>query len=162
MTRMLAWAQADPALHAQAVAIMLETYGKSPVEANKPYPGMRAVLAQLADQGVPMGLCTNKPEAPTLKIIEALELGPFIAVVGGDTLPQRKPDPAPLQDCARQMGVPVEEVLYVGDREVDHAAAAAAGAPFALFTGGYLNNPLSAPAPVAQFTAWSAFFESLP
>ena len=65
----------------------------------------------------------------------------FGAVVGGDTLPVRKPDPAPLFHTLEHLGG--KQALYVGDSETDAATAQASGLPFALFTGGYRKTPVS-------------------
>ena len=159
MRRMLDWAGADPGLHARAVEVMLDAYGRTAATDNRPYPGVAALLAALADAGVPMGLCTNKPEAPTRAILDALSLGPFAHVVGGDSLPVRKPDPAPLRAVADALGA--GRPLYVGDSEIDHATAAAAAMDFAFFEGGYLNAPLGAPAPWLAFAHHDALARAL-
>lgn len=161
MTRMLAWAGADPTLHAKAVDVMLGVYTSLPVDANTPYPGMREALAALTARGIPLGLCTNKPIAPTMKVVEGLTLGPFASILGGDSLPTRKPDPAPLLAVARALGVSPTDTLYVGDSEVDHATAAAAGIRFALFEGGYLNSTLPAPTPDFSFSHWDQILEKI-
>ena len=150
MERMLTWAGADPALHGRAVEAMLDAYGRVPPEANLPYPGVAETLAALAARGLPMGLCTNKPRAPTETVVAALGLGPFAATACGDDPGPRKPDPAPLLRCCEALGCAPADTLYVGDSEIDHATAAAAGVPFALFEGGYLNAPLGAPAPALR------------
>src|SRR3546814_6847120 len=60
------------------------------------------------------------------------------------SLPQRKPDPAPLRRAAELLGVAMAAVTYVGDSEVDAATAAAVGVPFLLFTEGYRKTPVEA------------------
>ncbi|KIT16503.1 HAD-IA family hydrolase [Jannaschia aquimarina] len=154
MTRLLAWANADPSLHGRAVEEMEAAYGASPGD-NEVYPGVREMLARLQEMGLPLGLCTNKPEAPTRAVLDALELGPFGAVVCGDTLKLRKPHPDPLLETARRLGVAASDTLYVGDSEIDHQTAAAAGIPFAFFEGGYLNAPLGDPPPALVLSAMS-------
>jgi len=64
----------------------------------------------------------------------ALESLVFGAIVTGDSLPERKPDPAPLQVVLSRLGA--TSGLYVGDSEVDAETAARAGVPFALYTEG--------------------------
>ena len=78
----------------------------------------------------------------------------FSAVVCGDTLPVRKPNPEPLHEAARQLGEP--PVIYVGDSEVDAAAAGAAGYPFFLYTEGYRSEP---PDKLAHDVAFADFRE---
>lgn len=120
------------------------------------YPNVIEALGTLADRGYPLGLCTNKPLAPTHAVLEHFGIAPlFSVVIGGDSLPQRKPDPAPLRLAFDQLGGPG---LYVGDSEFDADCAAAMPAPFLLFTGGYRLKP------VAELPHLAAFdrFEQLP
>lgn len=100
-----------------------------------PFPGALDALDALAAAGHPLGICTNKPINATHSLLRHLGLdGLFATVIGGDSLAAHKPDPAPLQAAFAPLG---PALLYVGDSEVDHATAAAAGVPFALFSGGY-------------------------
>lgn len=118
----------------------LELYAEAPGHENPPYPGVDAMLAALAP--LPLGLCTNKPHRPTLNVLAALGWSDtFASVVAGDTLAMKKPDPEPLRHTARDLGVPLERTLFVGDSEVDTETARAAGAPYALHVGGYRSTP---------------------
>ena len=68
------------------------------------YPGAMEAIAALSAQGYGIGICTNKPAALAEDLM--LRLGvrsAFGALVGADTLPVRKPDPAPLWECVRQL-----------------------------------------------------------
>lgn len=103
------------------------------------YPRVRDCIETLAGQSVPMGICTNKPLAPTRSILAHFGLDRFFsAVIGGDSLPERKPDPAPLHAAFADLGTPG---IFVGDSEVDAETAKAAGVPFALWSGGYRKGP---------------------
>jgi phosphoglycolate phosphatase len=66
----------------------------------------------------------------------------FQAVVGGDTLPSQKPDPAPLRRAIEALGGAPAAAIFVGDSEVDALTAARAGVAFALFTRGYRKAPV--------------------
>lgn len=122
-------------------AAMFAAYQAAPSVLTRPYPGVLRLLQVLGERGHPLGLCTNKALAPTLQILQALGLQHhFAAVIGGDSLPQKKPDPAPLQACFAALG-PAQ--LYVGDSEVDAETARAAGIPFALYTRGYRKAPVA-------------------
>lgn len=102
------------------------------------YPGVAAGLAALQARGLPMAICTNKPQALVAPLLEHLRIdGFFAAIVGGDSLPQRKPDPAPLLHLARVLGVEPRDCLMVGDSATDRDAAVAAGMPVALVRYGY-------------------------
>lgn len=112
------------------------------VEGNTLYPGVLAALHRLAAMGCPMAVATNKPLRPALAALRHVGLDHFFGVVlGGDSLPTRKPDPAMVTEAARQMGR--TDVLYIGDSEVDAETALNAGLPFVLFTGGYRKVPIS-------------------
>lgn len=104
------------------------------------YPNVLETLGILADRGYPLGLCTNKPMAPTRAVLEHFGIAQlFSVVIGGDSLPQRKPDPAPLLASFRGLGADPEAPrgIYVGDSEFDEECARNAGIPFLLFTRGY-------------------------
>ena len=62
--------------------------------------------------------------------------------MGGDSLPVRKPDPAPLHLAISNLGASVDTVVYVGDSEVDAQTAERAGVAFLLFTQGYRKTPV--------------------
>lgn len=111
-------------------------YEEAPPEANEPMPGSIAAMQALQAAGHKMALCTNKPIAPTKLIVDAFGWDRYLsAVVGGDSLPYRKPHPAPLLKAAEELGE--RDIIYVGDSEVDEQTAKAAGIPFVLFTKGY-------------------------
>jgi phosphoglycolate phosphatase len=104
------------------------------------FPGVTEALDALAQAGHPMAICTNKPEAPAHAALRHFGLDRhFPMVIGGDSLPQRKPDPAPLR--AALAGLGATRALFVGDSEVDAETAQAAGIPLALFTRGYRKTP---------------------
>lgn len=106
-----------------------------------PYPGVRAALARLAETDR-LGVCTNKPLRPCLAVLRHLRLdGVFAAVLGGDSLPVRKPDPRPLLATFAQMGT--GPGIYVGDSETDAETAQRAEVPFVLFTRGYRKTPVA-------------------
>ncbi len=140
-----AGAHGEEALHERATARFLASYKSAPARLTQPYTGVAETLANLRAEGIALGVCTNKTEAMAWQVLEALDLARFFtALVGGDTLPQRKPDPAPLRCVMDALAVTENETLYVGDSEVDSATAAAARVAFALHTRGYRKTPLSA------------------
>ena len=109
------------------------------------YPNVTEALGVLADRGYPLGLCTNKPLGPTRAILDHFGIAQlFGAVVGGDSLPQRKPDPAPLRAAFAGLGAdPLNpRGVYVGDSEFDEECASNTGVPFLLFTRGYRKTPV--------------------
>lgn len=107
------------------------------------YPGVPDALAALRSAGHPLGVCTNKPTDPARAVLDHLGLLPlFGVVIGGDTLPVTKPDPAPLH--AAFAALDAAPLIFVGDSEVDRDTARAAGVRFALFTEGYRKAPIAA------------------
>ncbi len=135
-------------------ARFMELYDTAPPEANEPMPGCSEALKALASAGHRLAICTNKPMVPTHTLLNSFgwnEL--FEVVIAGDTLPERKPHPAPLLKAAADL----DELapLYVGDSEVDAATAQAASVSFILFTQGYRKAPLTAIKHAALFDAFS-------
>jgi phosphoglycolate phosphatase len=100
------------------------------------YPGVKNALQDIHKAGYNLGICTNKPLAPTNAILRHFDLEDYFSViVGGDSLAQRKPDPAPLILAQAKFGG--GPIIFVGDSEIDAATAKAAGFPFWLYTEGY-------------------------
>lgn len=140
--RGLAAAGADEARAQALVGRFLELYEGNAAAHTQAYPGAVEALEALKQLGLPVALVTNKPHAATLEILHALGLANYFgAVVGGDTLPQRKPDPAPLLHAAAQIGAAPAETLMVGDNHHDVRAARSAGMRVAAVTYGYSHVP---------------------
>jgi phosphoglycolate phosphatase len=119
-----------------------------------PYPGVPEALAALRARGHRLGLCTNKPVHATRAVLDDLDLAAWFGTIrGGDSLPMRKPDPAPLLSALRAMGD--GPAIFVGDSEVDAETAAGAGTPFLLFTEGYRQAPVAALQHRAAFGAFA-------
>lgn len=130
-------------------------YYESAVHLTTLYPGVLAALDQLAGDGWTMGLCTNKPLGPTRAVLAHFGLETrFAAIIGGDSLPQRKPAPEPLWACLAALGC--KKALFVGDSEVDAEAAHAAGMKLALYTEGYRKTPVADLVPHASFADFAA------
>jgi len=122
-----------------ALADYLAAYSARPVVDTIVYPGAVQALHRLAAGGARLGICTNKPEGVTGLVLEALGLTPlFAAVVGGDTLPFRKPDGRHLTETLARMGG--GSAAYVGDSETDVAAARDAGLPVIAVAFGYSKD----------------------
>jgi phosphoglycolate phosphatase len=108
----------------------------------RPYEGIEAALDRLASQGVRLALCTNKAEVLTFALLDALGWsGRFDSVVGGDTLPVRKPDPAPLFEAIARAGG--GRAAFVGDSITDADTAKAAGLPFVAVSFGFSDRPVA-------------------
>lgn len=119
---------------------LLEIYSAHLAVGTKLFEGCQQVLDELATRRMQWGIVTNKPAFLTLPLLSALGLDAHAGcVVSGDTLPERKPHPAPLQLAARQLHLPPAECLYVGDAERDVQSARAAGMPVLVARYGYLG-----------------------
>jgi phosphoglycolate phosphatase len=107
------------------------------------YPGAIEQLVSLAEAGVRIGLCTNKPQAMTDLILRDMDLARYFgSVIGGrDDMP-RKPDPASLQAVIAALSAAPGRTLMVGDSAADVGAARASGAPVAVVSHGYSKIPV--------------------
>ncbi len=102
------------------------------------YDGVTEALQLLQARGLPMAICTNKPSALVPPLLDHLGIaGYFAHIVGGDTLPQRKPDAEPLLHAAQRLGQAPAQCLMIGDSATDLGAANAAGMPIVLVRYGY-------------------------
>jgi phosphoglycolate phosphatase len=132
--------QADPA---EASRIFMRHYESEASVRTRAFPGVGEALEALRAAAIALAVCTNKPARITAGILESLGLDRYFArVVGGDSMPYRKPDPRVLLGILAALDVPPAESLLVGDSEVDAATARAADVPFVLMKHGYHRGPL--------------------
>jgi phosphoglycolate phosphatase len=137
-------------------------YGEHAVKLTTLYPAVAETLAELEALGCRMGVCTNKPFKPTMAVLEAFGLARhFGAVIGGDSLPRRKPDPEPLLQVIAQMGGTPDQAALIGDSAVDLATAVAAGVPGIIIPSGYGMEPPQAEITISGFGELRAILERL-
>ena len=109
----------------------LDIYGGRLLVDTALYPGVTATLDAMAEAGKRMAVVTNKPAALTARIVEGLDLSRFFPLVlGGDSLPNKKPHPEPILKVLDTFGAAAREAVFVGDSAVDCRAARAAGTAF--------------------------------
>ncbi len=121
-----------------AVAAFRRHYAAVNGERTTLYDGVLPALAALRERGIAMACVTNKPAAFTGPLLERMGIaGYFGATVSGDTLPEKKPHPAPLLHACRLLGADAATALMIGDSANDAEAARAAGMPVLLVTYGY-------------------------
>jgi phosphoglycolate phosphatase len=131
--------QADPARAAQ---VFMRHYESDATSLTTAFPGAGEALRALQAAGIPLAVCTNKPACITADILASLGLAKYFArVIGGDSLPFRKPDPRVLLALLETFAARPEGSLLVGDSEVDAATARSAGVPFVLMKHGYRRGP---------------------
>ncbi|MHC9085853.1 phosphoglycolate phosphatase [Luteimonas sp. RIT-PG2_3] len=103
-----------------------------------PFDDVDTLLAALEAEGIVWGIVTNKPEYLARDILPQLGWQARCAVlIGGDSLPERKPHPLPLLHAADLIGVAPGDCVYVGDDQRDIDAARAAGMPSVVALWGY-------------------------
>jgi phosphoglycolate phosphatase len=137
-----------PPASADLDALVLEfltRYTAQPVRHGAVYDGVVAVLSALEAAGVGLGVCTNKAQAPSERVLAALGLGRwFPVVIGGDRLAVRKPDPGHLRAVLERLGARPARAVMVGDSATDLATARAVGLPCVLVSFGYTPIPAAA------------------
>ncbi|WP_298686642.1 phosphoglycolate phosphatase [uncultured Sphingomonas sp.] len=129
------------ALVDEGFPIFLAYYEAHIADHSRPFPGVEQALAALEAAGIAIAICTNKLEGLTHIFLRAVGWeSRFAAVVGGDTLSVRKPDPAPLLEAiARAGGGPA---AFVGDSITDTDTAKAAGVPCVALSFGFADRPV--------------------
>lgn len=137
VARALADAETLAISEERALEIFVGHYDACCLDTTAPYRGMTALVSSLAAR-LPLAILTNKPMAATRKVLGHFDwLGLFRIVVAGDTLPERKPDPAGIRHIAERLGVAHSEIVLVGDSRIDAETAAAAVCGLVLVEWGY-------------------------
>jgi phosphoglycolate phosphatase len=124
-----------PERHGEALAALLDDYEAHLLDTTHLMPGAQDVLTRYAPRT--LAVVTNKLERSSERILTGLGVRPYFRlVVGGDTLPRRKPHPDPLLHVLQVCGVPPSQAVMIGDGVNDVLAARAAGVPVVAVTGG--------------------------
>ena len=122
----------------QGYTAFVRHYADHIADHTRAYPETEAGLALLQSLRIPLAVITNKNEILAVKLLKALKLdGYFSIVIGGDTLPEKKPSPEPLRHVAQVLGVNVANIIMVGDSKNDILSAKAAGSIAVGVTFGY-------------------------
>jgi phosphoglycolate phosphatase len=148
----------------RAYPIFLELYAENTSQRSGLYPGVREGLDYLLTNGYRLGCVTNKAAQFTLPLLRDLGvLDAFGLVVSGDTLPEKKPHPAPLLHAATHFGVEPSRALMIGDSVSDVKAARAAGFRIICMSYGYnhgqdirLAEPDAVIDSMAELKSWIA------
>lgn len=124
---------------------------------SRPFECAEMVVNRFVGQGHKLGICTNKPEALSLKLMNELKLRAlFPVILGADSRPYRKPDPRHLLDTISALGGNPASAVLVGDSETDVKTARAANVPVVVVSFGYTEIPpreLGADAVIDHFDA---------
>ena len=120
----------------------LDYYAAHICDRSRPYSGVEAAMDGLAEAGVMLAVCTNKPVALSRDLIAALGWSDrFAANLGGDSLDVRKPHPRHLLATIEAAGGDPRSAAFVGDSIVDVTAAKAAGVPVIAVSFGFPDRP---------------------
>jgi phosphoglycolate phosphatase len=127
----------------RAMSAFSEYYDEHCVDLTVLYPGVAEFMLPL--RGVKkFAVVTNKPERFAIKIVRKLGLAEMMtAIVGGDTLSQRKPHPAPVFKALSELGCEPDSALMVGDGMPDMLAAQTAGVRTCIAEYGFGFRPES-------------------
>ena len=127
----------DAALYNHALAIFEKHYTELLLD-SKPFNGVFEGLDAMQAAGFRLGCITNKLARYTEPLLKGAGLAKYFEIVlSGDTLAEKKPHPLPLLHAAKFFGVPIEELLLIGDSLNDTVAARAAGCPVFCVPYGY-------------------------
>lgn len=119
----------------------LSIYAENLCAGSRPFDGLTDALAELEAAGICWGVVTNKPGWLTEPLLRQLKLYERAGcVVSGDTLPVRKPDPAPLLHAAALVRRKPGQCVYVGDDRRDVDAGRAAGMRTLVARYGYIED----------------------
>ena len=145
----------------RALAFFMDYYGAHDLEHTTLYAGVGESLDRFQQAGQRMAVLTNKPAAMSRHILEGLGVARhFFRIIGGDTLPRKKPDPIGVETLLREAGVSAADTMLVGDSDVDVATARHAGVACCGVTYGFQPESLRNPAPdllvdrMEQFADW--------
>jgi len=104
----------------------LEIYGEHLIDTTRCYPGIEELLTRHPQEK--LAVITNKPHRLTVQLLQGLDLARhFKVVIGGDSYPQKKPDPLPVQRALELLGAPPAKAVMIGDHHTDLHAGQGAG-----------------------------------
>ncbi len=130
-------AEPDVTLVEKAMPIFEQHYSEVLLQ-SKLFDGVIEGLSAMQAAGFRLGCITNKVARYTEPLLKGIGLADYFEIVlSGDSLPEKKPHPLPLLHAAQFFGVPVEQVLLIGDSLNDTIAARAAGCPVMCVPYGY-------------------------
>lgn len=117
----------DPEVE-RALALLVEHYRAHLLDSTTLYDGVAGALHELHARGAVLTIATNKHEAMARAILAGLRSDAlFVEILGGDSLPLRKPDPGIVFELERRTSIAARDTLFVGDSVVDVSTARAAG-----------------------------------
>jgi phosphoglycolate phosphatase len=121
----------DEAIVRQGLQFFLSYYREHKLDHTTVYHGVHEALAHIRSTSNKhprkMAVLSNKPVGPSRAIVEALGLGPFTQIYGGNSFASKKPDPEGAHRLLEENGVRPEETVIIGDSHVDIETGVNAG-----------------------------------
>jgi HAD superfamily hydrolase (TIGR01509 family) len=130
----LSWLAALPPAERVLASQLIEAFEQDGVENVTWNEGAQEVLATVRAMDLPLAIVTRNSRASLAAVCRRLGIGVDLLVAREDAPP--KPDPACLHYTAKQLAVPIEQLLMIGDYRHDMDAGRAAGAMTVLLTNG--------------------------
>ncbi len=120
---------------------LLDIYRANLVTHTRLFPGIEDILIYIQSRQMKWGIVTNKPAWLTEPLMQGLDLTMKPdCIVSGDTLAQRKPDPAPLLHACELISCSATNSVYIGDAERDIVAGKSAGMLTCAALFGYIGT----------------------
>ncbi|AMG02989.1 phosphoglycolate phosphatase [Vibrio mimicus] len=125
-------------LREQARHLFDDFYAQTGHKLSHLYANVKSTLTELKNAGFTLALVTNKPSKFVPEVLEQHGIDHFFSdVIGGDTFPNKKPDPMALNWLLEKHQLTAQQMLMVGDSKNDILAAKNAGCPSFGLTYGY-------------------------
>ena len=122
----------------------------------QPYPGIAELLADLGENNIQWGICTNKPSAFAIPLMATINLPAMGSLVCADQVSSAKPDPEALYLNCKHLNCQPQHAVFVGDHVRDIQAGRNAGMQTIAASYGYIEAHDDAAAWGANVIAASA------
>ncbi len=134
----------DQSIKKEMVKDFIDYYGKNIAVESGLVNGVLEFLNWAKKNNISMGVCTNKQEYLSVKLLKQIKIYDYFEyVAGSDTFDYCKPDPRHLTNVIEIMQGDIKKTLMIGDSETDAESAKAAGIPFILLEDGYTEKKVS-------------------
>ena len=131
----------SPELEADVLAFYKPWYDAHCLIKTAPYEGILPMMQSLKEQGLRLAIISNKPDRAVQELSDAFFPGLLELSVGESPSVRRKPAPDTVLTAASQIGLSVDQCVYVGDSEVDLQTARNAGMDCISVTWGFRDEP---------------------
>ena len=134
----------DQVIKQEMVKEFIDYYKKNISAESKLIKGVLDFLKWAKKNSISMGVCTNKQENLSIKLLKEIKIYDYFEyVAGSDTFDYCKPDPRHLTNVVEIMQGDIKKSLMIGDSETDAESSKAAGIPFILIEDGYTEKKVS-------------------